>query len=93
MSSEVSKLIEGFEFNRALQLIWDKIDEVNGQINIAEPWKITDEEKKKIFLTKTVTHLLQIAFDLQPFLPKTAELILKSISGNVIKPPTLFPRL
>ena len=93
MSSEISKFISTFEFNRALQSIWSRIDEVNAQINIAEPWKITDSEKKKEFLFKTVTQLLQIAFDLQPFLPQTAKLVLKSVSGKITKPATLFPRL
>lgn len=93
MSSEISEFINTFEFNRALQSIWFRIDEVNAQINIAEPWKITDSEKKKEFLFKTVTQLLQIAFDLQPFLPQTAKLVLKSVSGKITKPATLFPRL
>lgn len=93
MSSEISEFINTFEFNRALQSIWSRIDEVNAQINIAEPWKITDSEKKKEFLFKTVTQLLQIAFDLQPFLPQTAKLVLKSVSGKIAKPATLFPRL
>ena len=93
MSPVCSKYISQFEFSRALQFIWSEIDDVNSQINIAEPWKITDEEKQKKFLTKTISQLLQIAFDLQPFLPQTAELVLKSISGKVTKPSTLFPRL
>lgn len=93
MSPECAKFITEFEFNRALQFIWTKIDEVNTQINIAEPWKITDEEKKNDFLKKTLTQLLQIAFDLQPFLPQTAKLVLESISGKVTKPTALFPRL
>jgi len=93
MSPECSALITSFEYSRALQFIWTKIGELNAQINIAEPWKITDQEKKNDFLTKTVTKLLQIAFDLKPFLPQTAELILKSMIGKITMPTTLFPRL
>ena len=93
MSPECSRFISEFEFGRALQFIWTEIDAVNTQINNAEPWKITDEGRKKKFLTLTATQLLQIAFDLQPFLPQTAELILKSLSGKVTKPTALFPRL
>lgn len=93
ISPECSKLISNFEFSHALHFIWSKISELDAQINIAEPWKIKDDKKKNDFLAKAVTQLLQIAYDLQPFLPKTAELVLKSISGKIAKPATLFPRL
>ncbi len=93
MSGKCSDLIHKFEFSRALQSIWDQISTVDGEINKAEPWKITDQELKNEFLATAVNQILQIGFDLKPFLPHTSKIIFESLQGTISKPSTLFPRL
>jgi len=54
-----------------------------------------------VFGTKVVTPLLiqyvqslqEISCLLQPFLPRSAEVIAKAMSGKIQKAPPLFPRL
>ena len=63
-------------------------------INDHEPWKIKDEKKLTEVLNHAVGEIHTIAYHLQPFLPETAEKILKQFSTSRIKSaPPLFPRL
>jgi len=87
------KNFEEYKFNDILAEIWDEIRQLDRYINETKPWEISDKTQLHNVLTKAVGHLANIAFELQPFLPQTAELILKSLSGKVAKPSTLFPRL
>lgn len=88
----VTALLEQFKFNEALGFIWEKITEVDKKINEEKPWELSGEKLEKILLDY-VTKIQQIAFNLQPFLPETAEKILKQFSGKVKSEKPLFPRI
>ncbi len=63
------------------------------KINEVQPWKLEEKELKE-FLTGACATICSIAKNIEPFLPETAEKILKQYSGKVTaseKP--LFPRL
>ena len=92
-SPKVAEKIKTFALNKALTIIWEKITEENKRISENKPWELT-EEKLSQFLKESVKNIRQIAFDLQPFLPKTAEKILTQFSGPKIKAGSaLFPRI
>ncbi|MDP3917668.1 MAG: methionine--tRNA ligase [Candidatus Woesebacteria bacterium] len=90
---EVVKALEEFRFDNALKFIWEKITEVDQEINNAEPWKL-EGKKLNEFLQDAVLSIKHIAYNLQPFLPETADKVEKIFSGQKIKASEpLFPRL
>lgn len=91
-SNEINNKFNNFQFNILLEEIWKRIKILNKQTDDFAPWKKTPEERKE-FLTKSLNEINQIGFELQPFLPETAEKILKATTGKIIKILPLFPRL
>lgn len=92
-TSELSKKLKNFRFDEALDLIRIDITAVDHTIEETKPWTLKDKELDKtlIFL---VDRIRSIATDLQPFLPETAEKILKQFAGpSITSEPPLFPRL
>lgn len=93
MTSGIAKKLEGFEFDKALGLIWSKIRKADKLINEKEVWKLKGEEKKKV-LTGLVNGIKQIGVDLEPFLPETAEKIRLQFAGpKIVRGKNLFERL
>lgn len=91
--SNVKKALSNIALDQALFEIWKLIQKENNWIDQQKPW-----QQKGKSLEKTLTHsiegLYQIAYNLQPFLPKTSQKILNQFSGPKIKAgPSLFPRL
>lgn len=89
---EVKKLLEEFKFNEALQYLWGKIGEADKKINETKPWELSGVEVTQV-LSDIVSRIQHIAFNLQPFLPETAEKILKQFSGQIKSTEPLFPRV
>lgn len=88
--------IENFQFNESLILIWAEINRLDRRINIDEPWKLlknNDLTKLNERLDLYIRLLVTISILLQPFLPETAEKILKQFTGKVVSAKPLFPRL
>ncbi|KKQ34314.1 MAG: methionyl-tRNA synthetase, nonfunctional [Microgenomates group bacterium GW2011_GWA2_37_6] len=86
--------IEEFRFNDLLGEIWKRISEIDQEIEVAQPWKIEDLAKLKNLLQNWVGEINQIAFELKPFLPETAEKIENQFKGSKIKSISpLFPRI
>jgi len=92
-SKQVKEKIERLQFGEALELIWNTISEENKRFSQERPWEIKDRRLEK-FLFDSVQKIRQVAFNLQPFIPQTAEKILKQFSGPKIKSQSpLFPRI
>ncbi|TSC87529.1 MAG: methionyl-tRNA synthetase [Microgenomates group bacterium Gr01-1014_7] len=89
---DMEKSLLEFKFNEALTHIWGEITDADKKINQEKPWELEGEEVKKILLY-LVGKIRIIAFNLQPFLPETAEKILKQFSGQIKSAPPLFPRI
>ncbi|MBI2599421.1 methionine--tRNA ligase [Candidatus Daviesbacteria bacterium] len=89
---KMTQYLEEYKFNEATAFIWSQISEADKEINIKKPWELSKEEAKPV-LEDLVGRIQQIAFNLQPFLPETAEKILKQFSGEIKSAPPLFPRL
>jgi len=92
-TKKVEEGIKDVRLDKALDSIWSSINDENKRINQERPWEL-EGEKLENFLIKSAQTIRQIAFDLQPFLPQTAEKILEQFKGPKIKSaPPLFPRI
>lgn len=89
---EMTKYLQDYKFNEALNHIWKEITSADKKVNEEKPWELTGEKLAKV-LEDLVKRILHIAFNLQPFLPQTAEKILKQFSGEIKPGPPLFPRI
>lgn len=88
----ISQFLDNLKFDSALQAVREDVAEKNRQIDTHKIWE-KSEEKQEV-LTELVEGIRQIACDLSPFLPKTAEKIEKQFTGPKIQTAEpLFPRL
>ena len=86
------KQFESFQFNLILESIWQEIKGLNKSIDEFAPWNKKPVERKK-FLLQSINRLKSTAVKLLPFLPGTAEKIIKTSQGKIKKIQPLFPRL
>ena len=89
---EVSQNIEKWLFSEASNIIWDLIAKADKQISDTKPWELEGEAAVSA-LTDLANQIRIIAYNLQPFLPQTAEKILKQFSGQIKASDPLFPRI
>jgi len=92
--NEYADAFKNFEFNRASEFVWKKIQAIDEHIAETEPFKVVkeDKEKGKEMIADLVQDLHEIATLLKPLLPETSTKILTAIRANK-KPENLFPRL
>lgn len=90
---EYTSAIHNYEYNRALEFVWSKIQALDQKINETEPFKLikNDAEKGKKLIFDLTQELYFIARMLDPFMPETNAKIKEAIKTNK-KPETLFPR-
>lgn len=87
------KALEEYRFNDALSYVWEKVKAADKHIDENEPWKLSGDALHDV-LEKSITQIVEIVTLLLPFLPDTADKILKQFTNQPIKPqPPLFPRL
>jgi len=87
------KSIEEFRLHDAIACVWDTIKTTDQYINDNKPWTLSGDELQKI-LTPAIQNIRTVATQLQPFLPTTAEKILKQFAGPTITSEApLFPRI
>jgi methionyl-tRNA synthetase len=93
-SKEFSDALDGFEFNKAADMVWAKIQAVDQRINAEEPFKLvkSDLEAGKRVIAELVQEVGVVARMLTPLMPDTAEKILTAVRTNT-KPENLFKRL
>ncbi len=89
---QVVKALEAFEFNLAIKSIWSQITKVDQYLNEEKPWAAQGQKRQRVVL-KALEQLANIAYNLQPFLPQAATIVLEKITGRIQKQPPLFPRL
>ena len=88
----LEKLINQFQFNQAIDLIWQEIKDLNKEIDAFAPWKKKPKERKK-FLNQSLTNLYLIGKKLESFLPQTAKKIIDGLTLKIYKIPPLFPKI
>ncbi|MBI4039439.1 methionine--tRNA ligase [Candidatus Daviesbacteria bacterium] len=90
--ADLEKYLAEFKFNEALNVIWELIAQADKKINQEKPWQLQGKKLQEV-LEDLVKRIQAIVYNLQPFLPQTAEKILKQFSGQIKSAPPLFPRL
>jgi methionyl-tRNA synthetase len=95
--SRYHEALENFQFDRALETVWEQIHSLNQYIEEEKPWELAKEDKDHLseVLGYLVGSLLQIAQLLDPFLPATAQQIREGFKDGVISPELkpLFPKI
>ncbi len=91
-TTEVENHLNNFEFDQALRFIWEQVGLADKYLNEKQPWKMEGKEKQ-VVLTEVIEKIRQIAYDLQPFLPETAEKIQNQFDGKIKVADSLFPRI
>jgi len=89
------KEMKSFNIKNVLDEIWVRIGNLDKKINDEKPFVVfkTDPEKARKIIIETVTSLTyEVAFFLKPFLPETAEKIIKIISERKMPEQPLFLR-
>ncbi len=85
--------LEGFRFDESLKEIWSWISTIDKEIEREKPWTL-DEKQLNSKLAPWNFKIQEIAIALQPFLPKTAEKIIKQFTSEKIQSDApLFPRI
>lgn len=93
ISDTVSQNLEEYKFDEALKDIWERIKSADQFVSEKKVWTLNGEEKEEAII-KLVKIIRQVALDLRPFMPSTAEKILAQYAGTKIeKTAPLFPRL
>ncbi len=94
MHEQIRAALDQFEFNVAMDSIWQEIGAVDQHITETEPFKVvkTDPEKGRELIRGVVIRLAVIAELLAPFMPHASETIREAVRENK-KPDNLFPRL
>lgn len=93
LDSKYKEYMENYEFNKAMDFIWEKIGALDLKIQETQPFKLikTDEKQAKKIVTELVKGLFSTAQRLEPFMPATAERIKQAITANKMPEP-LFLR-
>lgn len=96
-ATEYRELMDKFEFTKAFDYVWNLVHATNRKIDAGKPWELAkngETERLEAVLGGLVTDLLNIADLLEPFLPKTAQIIQNIFKQDEILPPAepLFPK-
>lgn len=93
-AQEFEQALTAFEFNKAADMVWARIQAVDQRINAEEPFKLvkSDPEAGKKVIAELVHEVAAIAHMLTPMMPDTAEKIRQAVLSNT-KPESLFKRI
>lgn len=98
LDPEYDSLMQNFEFTKAIDYAWNKIQYINKKIDEIKPWELvkTDPESGKSALISLSKDLIFANHLLKPFLPisETVEAVFASNNPESITPPIspLFPK-
>ncbi len=84
----VAELLESFEIQKAVNLIFASIGLIDWEIQNKQPWKTKDKKDIEFFVKK----LGEVAHNLAPFMPETSVKIIEAINKNKSPEKPIFPR-
>ncbi|PIR93464.1 methionine--tRNA ligase [Candidatus Falkowbacteria bacterium CG10_big_fil_rev_8_21_14_0_10_43_10] len=94
LKKEFGKAMQNLRIDEALKILWGKLRQNDEKLSSAKPWEIKEIDAKKKILEPIAQDILNVAELLQPFMPETAEKIIKQFSAKQIKKgESLFPRI
>ena len=93
---EYVKMMDNYEFSRAFDYVWDKIQDINKKIDEEKPWMLAkngETDKLQLCLQGLIGDLMKANYMLSPFIPGTADKIYEVFAGKIEPPKTpLFPK-
>ena len=96
ISDGYQELMNKFEFAKAFDYVWEKVQGLNKRIDEEKPWELAkngEKEKLEQCLSGLIERLKQVAIESSPFIPETSEKILIVFDGKITPPKTLlFPK-
>ena len=92
ISISLNSEFENFRPDRCIETIFEKVSEINRDINAKEVWKIEDKDKVRELILGYLNELYFITLNLKPFIPNTCEKILNSFE-NKFNVTNFFPRI
>lgn len=95
-NQELKLEIENFNINKAMEIIWSRIQKANKTIEESKPWELakTDEKALSLVLNELWDEMLIIVYELKPFMPQTSAKINEVFGRDTIaEVPILFPRI
>ncbi|MBQ6375653.1 methionine--tRNA ligase [Candidatus Saccharibacteria bacterium] len=96
ISSEYRALMDQYEYAKAFDYAWGKVQGINKRIDEEKPWalaKAGETEKLEECLVSIVEEILDATYLLLPFLPNAAEKTIDIFTGEIVPPKTpLFPK-
>ena len=90
---EYTDALDTYQYNVALDYVWNQIQALDQKINHTEPFKLvkTEPEKGQALIKELATELYEVVRMLKPLMPETNKTIKETILANK-KPENLFPR-
>ena len=85
--------IQNLNFSKAIDIANYYIKTHDIRLNLEKPWNIANRQELKQSLNYYITGLIATVKLFRPFLPETAQKILKQFSGEIKSAAPLFPRI
>ena len=80
LGDEMQDAMERREHHRALEKLWEKVNEINLYLNQEEPWKIKDDPGKlKEVLYNALSGIQVVGFYVKAFMPNVSQKTLESL--------------
>ncbi|MDO4978571.1 MAG: methionine--tRNA ligase [Candidatus Saccharibacteria bacterium] len=93
---EYKNFMDNYEYTKAMDYVWSKVQDVNKHIEETKPWMVAKEDPAtaKKLLEDLDRELLQVNYLLKPFLPDaTSKVEDIFVTSDIIEPGTpLFPK-
>ena len=93
---EYIKIMDKFDFSKAFNYVWEKVQDINKKIDEEKPWSLAKNgeiEKLNQCLNGLITELLKTNYMLSPFMPNVTTKISEIFTGDIEPPETpLFPK-
>lgn len=92
-SLDFAKTLKEIRISDALSIVLEQVTTLDRYLSETKPWTLQGEEQI-LLLTDAIEQILNFAHHLQPFMPKTAKIILDHfLAPKISKFAPLFPRL
>ncbi len=97
LDKEYTELMGSFQFSKAFDYVWEKVQGINKRIDDEKPWALAkngEAEKLAECLNNLVKDLLEVTILLAPFMPNATTKIYRILTAKTITPPEepLFPK-
>lgn len=90
----ISGYFEEYQVHKAIEIIWQKLSQLDKHINENEPWGIKDQERLHEILQYEIDELRKIAVLVEPILPQTSQKLQEELAAKSLRSgASLFPRL